>query len=93
MQEFHDYLKAELAKLDGPLKIQIVDDNERKTNWITLPHSTAELLEALAPSPSKVKCYNCDFIGTEDDLIEFEDCNGFYNCCPNCEVNHYLMNL
>jgi len=57
MKEFHDYLKAELQKLntvDGPLKIQIVDDTGQKTKFINIPHTTAELLEALAPSPVDV---------------------------------------
>lgn len=58
MNEFHDYLKSELSKLNtvnGPLKMQVVDDIGRKTEFINLPHSTLELLEALAPSPVDIE--------------------------------------
>ena len=54
MNEFKEYLANELSKLNtvtGPLKIQIVDPIGRKTNYINLPHTTAELLEALNPAP------------------------------------------
>jgi len=54
MNEFKTYLANELAKLntvDGPMKIQIFDPIGRKTNYINIPHTTAELLEALSPSP------------------------------------------
>ncbi len=45
-----------------------------------------------------VKCNNCDFIGTEDDLKPFEE-NGKFGDgaggygCPNCKTDAYLADL
>lgn len=50
--QFREHLKRELDKLNpapGALKIKVIDETGRGTNWITLPNvSTAELLTAIA---------------------------------------------
>ena len=84
MNEFHDYLKAELTKLESPLKIQIVDDIGRKINYINLPHSTEELLEALAPCETEIRiCSKCSHkfsaYKTSDRTICNPKCNGIHN--------------
>jgi len=54
MNDFKQHLLAELVKLDPsatPLKIQVRDSRGAFTKWINIPHTTAELLEALSPAP------------------------------------------
>ncbi len=40
-----------------------------------------------------VKCCNCEFKGTDENLIAFEDERGAGWGCPNCKTDEYLMDL
>ena len=41
----------------------------------------------------EVKCCNCGWQGTEDDLILFDDADGGGYGCPNCKTDHYLSDI
>lgn len=40
-----------------------------------------------------VRCCNCEWQGTENDLTQFNDNNGGGYGCPNCKTDHYLTDL
>ncbi len=39
-----------------------------------------------------VKCCNCKWQGTEEDLTQFDDIGGGYGC-PNCKTDEFLMDV
>lgn len=41
----------------------------------------------------KVKCSNCTFVGTDDELVLLPDGQEFYKACPNCKTDEYLMDI
>lgn len=45
----------------------------------------------------KVRCFNCDFEGEEEDLIfileDEEDLESGMNACPNCETDSSLADF
>jgi len=42
---------------------------------------------------NKVRCCNCNWQGTEDDLEQFDDSNGGGYGCPNCRTDGYLVDV
>jgi hypothetical protein len=43
--------------------------------------------------PMGLKCNMCGWRGEEEDLVSFEDEDGFGKGCPTCENDHYLMDV
>lgn len=41
----------------------------------------------------KVKCNSCGWQGYEDELILCVDDEGFFNGCPHCLTDSYLMDV
>lgn len=41
----------------------------------------------------EVTCNNCDWEGKENELIQGKDEEGYFNGCPNCETDSFLMDL
>ena len=42
---------------------------------------------------TRVRCNMCTWEGNEEDLVLFEDEDGFGKGCPKCETDAYLMDL
>lgn len=40
-----------------------------------------------------VKCCNCGWKGTEEDLVQFDDNEGGGFGCPNCKTDHYISDM
>lgn len=41
----------------------------------------------------KLRCNQCYWIGTEEELKQLEDEAGYFLGCPNCETDGYLMDI
>lgn len=41
----------------------------------------------------EVRCNMCEWEGYENDLVSYEDEDGFFNGCPNCKTDYYLMDI
>lgn len=41
----------------------------------------------------EVRCNMCGWEGYENDLVLCEDEGGFFNGCPNCKKDDYLMDI
>jgi len=42
---------------------------------------------------NEIKCCNCGWQGTENDLAQFNDVGGGGYGCPNCNTDEYLLDL
>lgn len=42
---------------------------------------------------ARVRCNMCMWEGNEEDLVLFEDEDGFGKGCPKCETDGYLINM
>lgn len=52
-----------------------------------------DAIATLRETLPEVTCNNCDWEGNESDLIQGKDEEGYFNGCPNCETDSYLMDL
>ncbi len=48
---------------------------------------------SLVKGMNPVRCNKCMWKGEEEDLVMFEDEDGFGKGCPKCETDAYLMDL
>ncbi len=48
---------------------------------------------SLVKGMNTVRCNKCMWEGEEEDLVMYEDEDGFGKGCPKCETDAYLMDL
>ena len=48
---------------------------------------------SLVKGMNTVRCNKCTWEGEEENLVMFEDEDGFGKGCPKCETDAYLMDL